>query len=44
MDHPELLHPANAEELANSAEEPGAEVVRVPCVTPATAVAGNLAR
>ena len=30
MDHPDPLHPANAEELANIAQETGAEVVRGP--------------
>ena len=44
MDHPELLHPANAEELANIAEEAGAEVRPVLCAAPVTAAAGNWAR
>jgi len=30
IEHPEPLHPANAEELANIAEETGAEVLRGP--------------
>ena len=30
MEHPESLHPANAEELANIAEETGADVLRGP--------------
>ena len=28
MEYPEFLHPANAQELANIAEETGAEVLR----------------
>jgi len=42
MEYPEFLHPANAEELANIAEETGAEVLRGALRYPSESGGGQL--